>query len=109
MRLAHGRTAAPQRDRPLTRGLAAPQTVTPLTPGTAEPQTVTPLTRGTEAPRRPAAGVGDRRADDLQPGYLMNSISEYLGSGHRSSGTSFSRRSATSRTSAIASSTVSRM
>ena len=41
--------------------------------------------------------------------YLMNSISEYFGSGHKSSATSFSKRSATSRTSSIAGMTVSRM
>ena len=43
------------------------------------------------------------------PRYLMNSISEYFGSGQRSSATSFSSRSATSRTSSIAGITVSRM
>ena len=41
--------------------------------------------------------------------YLMKSISEYFGSGQRSSATSFSSRSATSRTSSIAGITVSRM
>jgi len=43
------------------------------------------------------------------PRYLINSISEYFGKGHRSSATSFSSRSATSRTSSIATITVSRM
>ena len=38
----------------------------------------------------------------------MKSISEYFGSGHRSSGTTRSSRSATSRTASIAGSTVSR-
>jgi hypothetical protein len=62
--------------------------------------------------------TAETRADDLNPvtpmmahpaPYLMNSISEYFGSGQRSSATSFSRRSATSRTSSIAGITVSRM
>src|SRR3954470_13850838 len=41
--------------------------------------------------------------------YLMNSISEYFGSGHRSSATMRSRRSATSRTASIAGITLSRI
>jgi hypothetical protein len=57
--------------------------------------------RGSGGRRRGAA----RRPRD----YLMKSISEYLGSGQRSSATSFSRRSATSRTSSMALITASRM
>lgn len=44
-----------------------------------------------------------------EPPYLMNRISEYLGSGQRSSATSFSSLSATRRTASIAGITVSRM
>ena len=52
--------------------------------------------------RRPAAAGALRCYGGARDGYLMNSISEYFGSGHRSSATSFSSRSATSRTSSIA-------
>lgn len=45
----------------------------------------------------------------FERGYLMNRISEYFGSGHRSSATSFSSLSAISRTAFIAGMTVSRM
>ena len=41
--------------------------------------------------------------------YLTNSMSRYVGSGHRSSGITFSNRSATSRTAFIAGITLSRM
>ncbi len=55
--------------------------------------------------------LADRVAlsSDASHPYLMKSISEYFGSGHRSSATSFSSRSATSRVSSIAAITVSRM
>ena len=51
-----------------------------------------------------SARASARPADD----YLTNRISEYFGSGHRSSATTFSSRSATSRTLAIAVSWLSR-
>jgi len=57
-----------------------------------------------------ASDRGRRSAKRPRPsGHLIKSISWYLGSGHRSSATSFSSRSATSRTSSIAGMTVSRM
>ncbi len=52
------------------------------------------------------------RSGEAQPfglRYLMKSISEYFGSGHRSSATMRSSLSATSRTASIAGITVSRM
>jgi hypothetical protein len=52
--------------------------------------------------------LAQRRGTGARRHYLMNSISEYFGSGQRSSATSFSRRSATSRTSSIAPITESR-
>jgi hypothetical protein len=68
--------------------------------------------RPTNQPRRdPLKGVPIQTTKQalIVRAYLMKSISEYLGSGQRSSGTSFSKRSATSRTSSIAGTTVSRM
>ena len=64
--------------------------------------------RGTPAPpARKRGHGGNSNAPDNT--YLMNRISEYLGSGHRSSATTFSSLSATTRTSAIAGNTLSCM
>ena len=62
---------------------------------------------GRRRARRRHEGDGER--DERSERYLMKRISAYFGSGHRSSGTMPSSRSATSRTAAIAGSTVSRM
>src|SRR5262249_43987096 len=57
----------------------------------------------------PARGEAPDVHSERRGRYLMNSISEYFGSGHRSSATTCSSLSPTSRTPAIAGMTLSRM